>query len=81
VVDNQGELVSAHAGYGVGAAQALLNALRSLDQQQVPGFVAQRVVHFLEVVQVHKYDCEFGIDTLAARQGFLQPGAQHAAVG
>ena len=53
VGDEQGELVAAEAGDGVGAAQHLLEAPAHLDQQAVALVVAEGVVDVLELVEVH----------------------------
>ena len=81
VLQQDGELVAAQPGHGVGRAGAGEEALRRRDQQAVALAVAQAVVHPLEVVQVHEEDRDRVRLPLRQRQRVAHAVAEQGAVG
>ncbi|KDB50728.1 hypothetical protein X805_37150 [Sphaerotilus natans subsp. natans DSM 6575] len=80
-LEQQHELVAAHACCGVVLAQLLAQPPRDLDQQRITHGMAQGVVDLLEAVQVDEHQAE--ALALAARdsQRPLEPIEQQRAVG
>src|SRR5204863_8560328 len=56
VLEEQGELVAAQAGGGIGGAYAPGETARGLDQELVPRRVTQAVLHDLEAGPVEEED-------------------------
>jgi hypothetical protein len=56
VLDEDSELVAADAGGGVAGTQRTADAFGDQAKQPVAGFVAERVVDYLEVVEVDEQD-------------------------
>ncbi|KAF5057496.1 hypothetical protein DSECCO2_356120 [anaerobic digester metagenome] len=82
IFEQHRELVAAHAGHGIHAAQAGRQALGHLLQQVVAGLVAQGVVDSLEAVEVdHEHgESVLGVAALA-RHGPVQALQEEDAVG
>jgi hypothetical protein len=68
VLEEDGELVAAQAGDGVDRPQALPDPLGHLDQQLVPGGVAEAVVDGLEAVEVQEQHRDGRHQARGARQ-------------
>src|ERR687897_1888433 len=54
VLDEYHELVASEAGQAILRTQAALEPLGDEGEEHIPGLVAQRVVYYLELVQVHE---------------------------
>jgi hypothetical protein len=76
-----GELVAAEAGDGVGAAQRAGEPPGDLDQQRVAAAVAQGVVDVLEPVQVDQQQSDRGSGGRSCGQGLGEPVGQQRPVG
>ena len=75
VLADDEELVTAEAPDGVGGAHALGESLGDGGEDEVTGFVAQLVVHELEVVDVDEQHGHDGLPAPHAGQGVGEPVA------
>ncbi len=75
------ELVTPEAGAGVGLPQTVHHPLSHRAQQPVPRFVAQTVVHRLEIVQIDVQDRHCAVAAPGTQQGMLHPVGEQEAVG
>ena len=80
VRDQDGELVAAEAGRRLGAAQALADALRGLDQEPVAGEVAEAVVHELELVDVEEEHRDLAVGPLRPRERVVESIDEEGAI-
>ena len=78
---DHGELVTPHSCHRIGRTHTGLYTPPGLHQQQVTTVVTQRVIDFLEVVQVDEQDGQLLLVAFALLDLLLQSVAQHAAVG
>ncbi len=53
--ENDGEFVAAEAGHEVFAAELVVETERDLAQESVAEVMAERVVHFLEAIEIHQH--------------------------
>ena len=74
------ELVTAHACHCVAIAQALADPSPSFNEELVALGVAQRVIDFLEVIQVDEEHRHALLADCACLHFSLQPLAQHASI-
>ena len=81
VLEQHRELVAAEARGGVGAADALVEPARDLDQHLVAGRVAEAVVDRLEVVEVEEDHGEPALLAPAARDRVAYALGEQRAVG
>ena len=81
LLNQHDKLVPAQPGHCVHLAHTGLDALRHLDQQQIPGRVAVGVVQRFEVVQVQHDQCGKLAIALAGGQRLAHAVGQQAAVG
>jgi hypothetical protein len=81
VLEQHGELVATEARRGVARADALVQALRELQQHGVAGGVAEAVVDRLEVVEVHEDHGQAGALAPCARERVPHPLHEQRAVG
>jgi hypothetical protein len=81
VLEDDGELVPAHAGRQVGGADALAQAAGDLDQHDVARLVAVGVVDRLEVVEVQHQQAHRDPASPGSGEGLLEPVGEGAAVG
>ena len=75
------EFVAAHARHGVAVAHAGDQALGHVLQHAVAGGVAERVVDFLEVVEVDEQHRHLRVQALAVRGRLAHAVDQQQAVG
>ena len=80
VGEQQQELVSAGAADEVGLARRVPQPFRELPDQGVAGLVPERVVHELEVVQVHRDHGDPEVGAPGAREGEPEQLVEHRAV-
>ena len=80
-VEHDAELVAAEPRQGVDRPQDAREPRADLAQQHVAAVVAERVVQFLEVVEVDDEDGQASPRAAAARDRFLEPLVEEAAVG
>ena len=81
VLDQDGELVPAKAGHGVRCAHPLVQPRGHLAQQLVAGGVPERVVHGLEVVEVHEQDGDPAPVAAGPRHGVAHAVLEQGPVG
>ena len=81
ILGHHHELVAAQARDGVGAADAIAQAPRHFDQQQVADVVAARVVERLEVIQVDEEHGPVAAGAGARRERVLHAILQQTPVG
>ena len=81
VLDQHGELVAAEPGHGVAGPHAGVQALGHLDEQPVPGGVAEAVVDLLEAVQVEEQHRHRGRLALGPLEGVVDPVLEQGPVG
>ena len=72
ILEEDGELVAAEPGHGVGAATVADQATRHLAKEPVAGVMAQRVVDALEVVEVERDDGKRPAPPSGAAQRLLE---------
>src|SRR5205807_1169440 len=80
-VEEDGELVAAEAGDGVGRADGGHQLAGDLPEHEVAGRVAEAVVHGLEVVEVDEHDADRGRPALRAHERVLDAVDEERPVG
>jgi hypothetical protein len=80
VFDENRELIATQTRRRVAGTQAALQALGDAFQQQIAHFVAQRIVHDLEPVEVEKEHGGLLLLTIGTRQCMLQSVHEKRAV-
>jgi hypothetical protein len=81
VLNQHGELVAAEAGHGVAGPDAGGQAVGDLDQEPVPGGVAEAVVDLLEAVQVQEQHRDRGGVAAGALEGVVDAVFEQGPVG
>ena len=75
------ELVAAQPRHGIGRPQGAAQPHRHFLQHLVAGVVAERVVHFLEAVEINQQHGEAALITMRSQDRLLQPVLEQRAIG
>ena len=78
VVEEDRELVAAEARRGVSVAHAEPDAVGDLDQEQIAGLVAERVVDHLEAVEIGEHHDDRRRDPPSPSERMIEPIARAA---
>ncbi len=81
LVQNHRELVPAQTRHRITVAQTVLNTACGIHQQQVADIMPQRIVYFLEMIQVNKQQGRFTLVTSGFFQHLRQPIHEQAPIG
>ncbi len=75
------ELVAAQSGHRVGRPQSAAQPHRHFLQHLIAGVVAERVVHFLEAVEIDQQHGEAALVTMRSQDSLLQPVLEQRPIG